>query len=111
MTHSSLVGQTTRPDLKPALCGSEPKLLGRQASLNPQHSCLGRVPTGRGALGLALPPHPLPAVDQPCRVEVPLRSGHDSFSFFFSFFLFLWPHLRHMEVPRLGVKSELELSA
>ena len=26
---------------------------------------------------------------------------------FFSFFVFLGPHTRHMEVPRLGVKSEL----
>ena len=25
------------------------------------------------------------------------------------FFLFLWQHLRHMEVPRLGVKMELQL--
>ena len=25
--------------------------------------------------------------------------------------VFLGPHLRHMEVPRLGVKSELQLSA
>ena len=29
----------------------------------------------------------------------------------FSFFFFLGPHLQHMEVPRLGVKSELQLSA
>ena len=27
----------------------------------------------------------------------------------FSFFVFLGPHLRHMEVPRLGVQSELQL--
>ena len=27
------------------------------------------------------------------------------------FFLFLWLHLLHMEVPRLGVESELQLSA
>ena len=25
-----------------------------------------------------------------------------------SFFFFLWPHLWHMEVPRLGVTSELQ---
>ena len=31
-----------------------------------------------------------------------------SYYFFFSFF-FLGPHLRHMGVPRLGVKSELQL--
>ena len=40
------------------------------------------------------------------------------FGFFFGFFLgflglfvFLGPHLRHMEVPRLGNESELQLSA
>ena len=31
-------------------------------------------------------------------------------SFFFSF-LFLGPHLQHMEVPRLGAESELQLLA
>ena len=30
---------------------------------------------------------------------------------FFFVFAFLGPHLRHMEVPRLGVESELQLSA
>ena len=30
---------------------------------------------------------------------------------FLSFFSFLGPHLRHVEVPRLGVKSELQLPA
>ena len=29
----------------------------------------------------------------------------------FSFFVFLGPHPQHMEVPRLGVKSELQLPA
>ena len=28
-----------------------------------------------------------------------------------TFFFFLWPHLRHMEVPRLGVELELQLLA
>ena len=27
------------------------------------------------------------------------------------FFFFLWPHLRHMEVPRLGVALELQVPA
>ena len=31
--------------------------------------------------------------------------------FFFCFFVFLEPQLQHMEVPRLGVKSELQLPA
>ena len=30
---------------------------------------------------------------------------------FFLSFIFLGPHLRHMEVPRLGVESELQLLA
>ena len=33
------------------------------------------------------------------------------FSFFFFFFVFLGPYSRHMEVPRLGVESELQLLA
>ena len=33
------------------------------------------------------------------------------FIFFFFFFFFLRPHLQHMEVPRLGFKSELQLQA
>ena len=33
------------------------------------------------------------------------------YSFFLSFSLFLQPHLQHMEVPRLGVQSELQLPA
>ena len=31
--------------------------------------------------------------------------------YFFFFFAILGPHLCHMEVPRLGVKSELQLPA
>ena len=30
-----------------------------------------------------------------------------SILFYFSYFLFSGPHLGHMEVPRLGVKSEM----
>ena len=33
------------------------------------------------------------------------------FLFFFFFFVFLEPYTQHMEVPRLGVKSELLLPA
>ena len=33
--------------------------------------------------------------------------GYEEPSFSFSFFFF-WPHLRHMEVPRLGVESKLQ---
>ena len=39
-----------------------------------------------------------------------LRSIHGSFFFFF-FLSFLWPSLWCMEVPRLGVESELQLPA
>ena len=41
------------------------------------------------------------------------KSVHDSqiYSFFLSFFFFLWPYLQHMEVPRLGVEFELQLPA
>ena len=35
----------------------------------------------------------------------------DSFSFFFFFFCSLGLHPQHMEVPRLGIKSELQLPA
>ena len=31
------------------------------------------------------------------------------FFFFFPFFVFLRPHQGHMEIPRLGIKSELQL--
>ena len=41
-------------------------------------------------------------------VAIIILSFFLSFSFSFFFFLvFLGPHLRHMEVPRLGVKLEL----
>ena len=33
------------------------------------------------------------------------------FFFFLSFFVFLGPHPQHMEVPRLGIQSELQLPA
>ena len=33
----------------------------------------------------------------------------ESLSFFFFFFVFLGPHPQRMEVPRLGVESELQL--
>ena len=33
------------------------------------------------------------------------------FYFILLYFVFLGPHLRHMEVPRLGVESELQLLA
>ena len=35
----------------------------------------------------------------------------DFFFFFFCLFVFLGPHPRHMEAPRLGVQSELQLLA
>ena len=38
-------------------------------------------------------------------------TGLEGFFFCFFFFLFLWPHLQLMEVPRLGVELELQLLA
>ena len=38
------------------------------------------------------------------------RWGLQCMNFFF-FFVFLGPHPQHMDVPRLGVKSELQLPA
>ena len=42
-------------------------------------------------------------------VQVGLGERVDGLGLFFCFFL--GPHLRHMEVPRLGVESELQLPA
>ena len=41
----------------------------------------------------------------------PLDNGQETFLSFFFFFCFWGLHLRHMEVPRLRVKSELQLLA
>ena len=35
------------------------------------------------------------------------RSVHQGCQYFILFFVFLGPHLWHMEVPRLGIESEL----
>jgi len=40
-----------------------------------------------------------------------LREPYLPFFFFFFFFCFLGPYLWHMEVPRLGIKLELQLLA
>ena len=40
-----------------------------------------------------------------CFWKEPYKGG--IFLFFFFFFFFLGPYLQHMEVPSLGVKSEL----
>jgi len=48
------------------------------------------------------------ATPQVLNIEIHGLSHWMAFSFlFFFFFVFLWLHLRHMKVPRLGVKSEL----
>ena len=36
---------------------------------------------------------------------------NQAFGFLFVYFVFLWPHPWHMEVPRLGVKSEMQVPA
>ena len=47
------------------------------------------------------------------RIPTPSLCIHRPFFFFFFFFFFccLGPHLQHMEVPKLGVESELQLPA
>ena len=44
---------------------------------------------------------------------VPARPGREEVLYIWFYFIFfiLGPHLWHMEVPRLGVKSELQLLA
>ena len=57
---------------------------------------------------------PFPRVPLPCPSSRPLFCLFRTFLFFILFyfiFCFLGPHLRHMEVPRLGVKSDLQLPA
>ena len=53
--------------------------------------------------------------EEACSLVAPVQNNN-IFTFFFLsfaffFFGFLWSHLWHMEVPRLGVKSELQLPA
>ena len=65
-------------------------------------------PSGRGVWP--------PGSVQGCRALL-LRLPHADWSpdtclfFYLLIFFFLWLHLRHMEEPRLGVKSELQLPA
>ena len=42
---------------------------------------------------------------------IPCCAGQDFIYLFICLFLLLWRHQRHMEVPRLGVESELQLLA
>ena len=57
--------------------------------------------------------HELPKVRQPVKGEPELAFVPPVISFYMSFFFFffLGPYLWHMEVPRLGGESELQLSA
>ena len=72
----------------------------------------GSLPEARGAAeGLQLP---LRCLLQQALGSLEGEAGRQSqslffffFFSFFSFFIFLGWHLQHMEVPRLGVKSEL----
>ena len=84
-----------------------------------------------GGLGQVLSPQPLPpppSSGQQVHVQsfLPILTGHVLFCgqpeqtlllkdslvlFLFSFFPFLGPHLWHVEVPRPGVQSELQLPA
>ena len=50
--------------------------------------------------------------DWTCATTVTMLDPKPHFiPFFFFFSLFLWPHLWHMEIPRLGMGSELQLPA
>ena len=58
---------------------------------------------------------PLPAYTRadgsPClpRTPTPIPTGHTSnIIYMYFFFPFLWPHLRHMDVARPEIKSELQ---
>ena len=53
-----------------------------------------------------------PAVSPSPSLQCPRGSAEDEWLFLFVFcFVFLGPHLQHTEVPRLGVKLELQLPA
>ena len=50
--------------------------------------------------------------EQTCSIYLKLKKSHSACkAFFFFSFCFLGPHSQHKEVPRLGVKSELQLPA
>ena len=59
------------------------------------------------------PPDPV-KIRGDCALKSTVKSdvcGLLTVEIFFFFFFSLWPHLRHMKVPRLGVTSELQLPA
>ena len=60
--------------------------------------------------GLTLPAGPPQQVAYAlsCRHHIHKKQFVFCFLVFFFFFAFLWPNLQHMEVPRLGVESELK---
>ena len=74
------------------------------------HPCtLGSVPS----LGIEIPhqvtAHPTTKTNKQQKTCHRDSFTHNSERFFFAFFFFLGLHPRHMEVPSLGVKSELQL--
>ena len=58
---------------------------------------------------------PIPGADAKCRYICTVgerggqRAEKDFYIYTLIFFFFLGPHLLHMELPRLGVKLELQL--
>ena len=48
---------------------------------------------------------------QTLQLALGIKIGFGLFDLIYFFFAFLAPHLWHMEVPRLGIKSELQLQA
>ena len=49
----------------------------------------------------------MPFVTNICQHWGEIKNMRSQFDLFFSFLVFLGVHQQHMEVPRLGVKSEL----
>ena len=75
---------------------------GTEHQLSALESCAGRV---QSTCSLLLPSTSVTSELLPSRA---LRFDLFLFSYFILFyFCFLGPHPRHMEVPRLGVESEL----
>lgn len=94
--------------------GAEEKCVARADKLQESHQLCR--PLTRAA-ACALEPACMDAAT--AQAEAPAPCGHTSitgnfqtkFFWFLGFFFFLWLHPQHVEVPKLGVKKELQLRA